>query len=299
MLSVEVFEARIASGLAALSSLGEDSLLQLHALEHGFDHDIGLLEAVVGDGAAAAAPDAARRIRASSGRARRSARSFCGSWPGRGRGVLRRFLEHHWNSGVDVGHGDAAAHRARADDGRFADLEHAACPRECRGSCAPPRSPKKAWISAFDWSEKRHSLNNVGLAPQSVVKTQPRRRLDGVDRLERSHEARGVFARLFRGREREPRRAIRHRRASRCGRGFSAAGPVWPPLRAQTTRAPRSRSSKPSPGTIASTMPSRMRLRRGSGSPSEHISAALATPASRGSRCVPPAPGMMPSFTSG
>ena len=35
------------------------------------------------------------------------------------------------------------------------------------------------------------------------------------------------------------------------------------------------------------------------GSPKAHISTALATPASRGNRWVPPAPGMMPSFTSG
>ena len=33
--------------------------------------------------------------------------------------------------------------------------------------------------------------------------------------------------------------------------------------------------------------------------PFVHISTAFATPASRGRRCVPPAPGMIPKFTSG
>jgi len=35
------------------------------------------------------------------------------------------------------------------------------------------------------------------------------------------------------------------------------------------------------------------------GSPNAHISTAFATPARRGNRCVPAAPGIMPSFTSG
>ena len=36
------------SGLVDLAELGEGRLLQLHVLEHRFDHDVDLVEAVVG-----------------------------------------------------------------------------------------------------------------------------------------------------------------------------------------------------------------------------------------------------------
>ena len=48
MFSVEVFEARIAPGLADLVELAEDLLLQRHAFKHRFDHHVGFGEAVVG-----------------------------------------------------------------------------------------------------------------------------------------------------------------------------------------------------------------------------------------------------------
>jgi hypothetical protein len=49
----------------------------------------------------------------------------------------------------------------------------------------------------------------------------------------------------------------------------------------------------------ASMMPACCARAAGTGLPSVHMSSASGTPASRGSRCVPPAPGMMPSSTSG
>ena len=47
--SVDVFDARMQSGFAILSSSREDLLLQRHPFEHGFDDDVGLFEAVVGE----------------------------------------------------------------------------------------------------------------------------------------------------------------------------------------------------------------------------------------------------------
>ena len=47
--SVEVFEARMQAGLAIASISREDLLLERHAFEDGFDDDVGLIEAVVGE----------------------------------------------------------------------------------------------------------------------------------------------------------------------------------------------------------------------------------------------------------
>ena len=56
MSSVDVFEARIASGCVTAVELGEDLLLQLHALEDGFDDDVGLVKPIVGRAWAESAP---------------------------------------------------------------------------------------------------------------------------------------------------------------------------------------------------------------------------------------------------
>ena len=53
------------------------------------------------------------------------------------------------------------------------------------------------------------------------------------------------------------------------------------------------------PGRTSSRMPAALAFDAGTGLPSVHISSASCAPHSRGSRCVPPAPGMMPSSTSG
>ena len=62
------------------------------------------------------------------------------------------------------------------------------------------------------------------------------------------------------------------------------------------TRSHRSRDSRP---RSRSTMPAATAFDAATGLPAVHISIANSAPQSRGSRCVPPAPGMMPSSTSG
>ena len=52
-------------------------------------------------------------------------------------------------------------------------------------------------------------------------------------------------------------------------------------------------------GANSSASPSSTAVYPSTGSPLAQISAALAGPTRRGSRCIPPYPGMMPSLTSG
>ncbi len=44
--------ARMQSGSRDAAQIGEDGFLQLHVFEDGFDHDIDLVETVVGEGGA-------------------------------------------------------------------------------------------------------------------------------------------------------------------------------------------------------------------------------------------------------
>src|SRR5271168_4548184 len=68
---------------------------------------------------------------------------------------------------------------------------------------------------------------------------------------------------------------------------------------AATSLAKAMAPARRSPSIILSTMPDLKASSAFTGLPVVHISTALATPARRGRRCVPAAPGMMPSFTSG
>jgi hypothetical protein len=54
-----------------------------------------------------------------------------------------------------------------------------------------------------------------------------------------------------------------------------------------------------SPSTMSSIMPAVLARGAANGLPSVHIWSASSAPARRGSRCVPPAPGMIPRSTSG
>ena len=68
---------------------------------------------------------------------------------GRQPAVERRlvgFLQQDRNAGVGEDHGDAAAHRARADDRRRVDRNDRACPCAMSGILATSRSPKKTWM---------------------------------------------------------------------------------------------------------------------------------------------------------
>ena len=111
------------SGLAHAVQLGEDLLLQLHALEHRFHDDVDLGKTVVAERRAdqlqalghelpgeAAALDRARVV-----------------FPDRGQAALERrgigLLQDDRDAGVAVDHRDAGPHRARAHDGRLAHLK--------------------------------------------------------------------------------------------------------------------------------------------------------------------------------
>ena len=104
------------------SEIGEYGLLQLQVFEHGFDHDIDLIETIVGEGGADQGHDALDLL----GRHL----AFGGGdvvIPADGRKAaverrLIRFLEQHRDAGIGVVHGDAAAHGARADHRRRADF---------------------------------------------------------------------------------------------------------------------------------------------------------------------------------
>ena len=65
--------------------------------------------------------------------------------------------------------------------------------------------------------------------------------------------------------------------------------------RSAKATAPARRSSP----TTSSTMPISLALGARTGSPLTIILSAASTPATRGNRCVPPAPGRSPSLTSG
>ena len=54
------------------------------------------------------------------------------------------------------------------------------------GIFATSRSPKKTWMSAFDWSEKRHSVNNFRLGLAALFERHSGRRFYRIDRRERS-----------------------------------------------------------------------------------------------------------------
>ncbi len=134
--------------------LRERRLLQIHVLEHGFDDDVGLIEAVVGGGRR----DERHRARHGVGghAALRHGRFVIladGRHAALHRGIVH-VLQQHGNAGVGVGHGNAAAHRARADHGRARDRHRPACPsarrapsrlRDPRRTCGPARGIR--WTS--------------------------------------------------------------------------------------------------------------------------------------------------------
>ena len=122
MLRYDVLEASTAPGLAYLSSLPEHFLLDRHGLEHGFDHQVSVLDVLEADHAVDQAHALGRRI----GR------------DAAARGGRLVVLLHHAHAalellfagldqrdrdaGIGKRHRDAAAHGAGADDGDALDL---------------------------------------------------------------------------------------------------------------------------------------------------------------------------------
>ena len=113
---------------------GEHLLLERHAFEHGLDDDVRLFETVVGELRRderhalvhgrlreAALLHGARVVLADGGHAAIER-------------LLAGLLDDHGDAGVGVGHGDAAAHGAGADDRRALDFATGVSLRRCRGS---------------------------------------------------------------------------------------------------------------------------------------------------------------------
>ena len=65
------------------------------------------------------------------------------------------------------------------------------------GTLATSRSAKKTWMSAFDWSEKRHSRKSSRLALAALGERQRDGGLDRVDGLERGDQAAGLLLHLL------------------------------------------------------------------------------------------------------
>ena len=100
---------------------------------------------------------------------------------------LRRILDRHRQAGVGAGHGDAAAHRARADNRDAGDRPRRRLRRQPARSCAD---------GAFGEEEMNERLRLLGLDAleeqrpltlAALVERQRRRRFDRVDDLQRRH----------------------------------------------------------------------------------------------------------------
>ena len=117
-------------------------------------------------------------------------------------------------------------------------------------------------------------------------------RVDGGERrahaLARSSSATRASPRTPRGRAFTPSAAI-----GDVARPCGSRAPPPSPSRTRSRRAADRRRR------CRSMMPAASAFGAGTGLPSVHISSASFAPHRRGSRCVPPAPGMMPSSTSG
>ena len=121
MSSVEVFDASTASGRVTRPSSRERRLLQLHVLEHGFDDDVDLIEAVIGR----RRRDERQRLFERLGR-HASLRDRRFVVPADRRqaaieGCVIDLLQQHRDPGICIRHRDAAAHRPGADDGGAGD----------------------------------------------------------------------------------------------------------------------------------------------------------------------------------
>ena len=240
MSSVEVFDARIAPGLAILSISREDLLLQRHAFEHRFDDHVRLVEAVVGQRGLDQRHPLIHLLL-------REAAFLHGVVvvlaDGRQSAVERRLvrlLQQHRDAGVGEDHGDAAAHGAGADDRRPCSTGITGVSLRMSGIFDTSRSPKKTWISAFDWSENRHSVEQLRFHLAAFVERQRRGGFDGVDgSLGRDQVA--DFLPACRARRRRSARSPPPCRAFRCARAFSEPAA----LAHRGQRLPRLRADRP------------------------------------------------------
>ena len=162
------------------------------------------------------------------------------------------------------------------------------------GIFAAARSAKKAWRSAFDSGDCTSSMKSPRSKREAFVERPRDGGLDRVDALQRRRQA----ARLLRDLR---ARGAEHRRG--IGAGRQRRGAVAQlrgrRVRPATSLANASTPSKEPRSTIRSTRPLSSASSALIGSPLVIIRRPFSAPTARGSRCVPPAPGSRPIFTSG
>ena len=199
----------------------------------------------------------------------------------------------HRNAGIGEAHRDAAAHRAEAEDGRRADRPRRRVLRDVRNlrrrALGEERVPQRLRL------RRLHEFDEVAtLARQAVVERLRDGGLDRVDALQRRRQAARLFARPRRAPRRRTPRRRRRQAAPRCGRAAWDAGcasSLRPRTAARRRRSPAIDDALDQPVSSASAA--------GIGSPLTIIRRPMSAPTARGSRCVPPAPGSRPIFTSG
>ena len=156
------------------------------------------------------------------------------------------------------------------------------------------RSAKNRWRIAFDSTDRTQSANSSISRREPASKSMVRQAFDGIHRGERrACAARRLAERRARG------LAGGDARGAIADPVLQIAGAAALSRRRHALLAKAMAPSSRSPSITASTMPASTARAAAIGLPSVHISSASAGPHKRGSRCVPPAPGMIPRCTSG
>ncbi len=169
-------------------------------------------------------------------------------------------------------------------------ISRASVPSGRSGMRATSRSPKKAWRSARDCGELRSSRNISRSRFAASSNGRCSASCNASAAFTGATRPRAFFAMSASAFSSVPASPARTGR-SRVRRGGRPS--------ATMRRAKAIAPLRKSPSTISSMAPSASAFVAGTGLPPVIISSAASTPTSRGSRCVPPAPGMRPSVTSG
>ena len=274
MSSVEVFDARTQSGRVTRAELRERRLLQVHVLEHRLDDDVDLVEAVV---AGRRRDERHRLLDLLGGHLALRHRDFVVLADRRQAALERRlvdFLQQHRDAGVRVGHRDAAAHRAGADDRGALDVRRSACPSGRRAPSRPRARRRTDGAAPSTRSRRRSRRTARARAPSPASKRSVSAGLDGVDGRERRAHALAPSSPAPRASARTPSSpavdvvGVDRRSRASCGSRAPRA------LAFANAIAPSSRS----PSTMSSMMPAACAFGAGTGLPSVHISSASVAP---------------------
>ena len=179
--------------LGDLIEFREDIFFRLHVLEDGLDHDIGFFKAVKGQ------PQLKHREPLLNILGRKSPplyRAFVVLSNCRQAAVqrfLRRFSENHGNPGVEIRHGDSAAHGPRADDAGLVYLENGRVFRNARDLAHFPLS-KERMNQPLGLIGVKTLGKKLCFALDALIEGQLRRGFDCFDGFERGHHAASFLA---------------------------------------------------------------------------------------------------------